>query len=50
MKYVFAIIVICLIYFLLIYNKFVKLNNNINEAFSTMDVYFTNIIYSVKDV
>ncbi len=36
---VILLIVIILTYFLITYNKFIKLNNNVKEAFSTMDVY-----------
>lgn len=36
---VIAIIVLIAIYVLVQYNSFVKLNNRISEAFSTMDVY-----------
>lgn len=34
-----GVIVLLLIYVLVVYNKFIKLNNMVNEAFSTMDVY-----------
>jgi len=36
---IIAIIVLILIYFGVTYNSFVKLNNTVKEAFSTMDVY-----------
>ena len=36
---VIVIVVIIVIYFLLTYNKFVKLNNNVKEAFAIMDIY-----------
>lgn len=36
---IIAILVICLLYYFLTYNKLIKLNNNVEEAFSTMDVY-----------
>lgn len=34
-----GIIVIIFIYIMVMYNEFVKLNNKVKEAFSTMDVY-----------
>ena len=34
-----VIILICVLYFILINNKLIKLSNQIKEAFSTMDVY-----------
>ena len=53
---VIAIIVLIAIYVLVQYNSFVKLNNRISEAFSTMDVYLKkrwdlipNIVETVKD-
>ena len=36
---IIAIVVLLVIYTLFIYNGFIKLNNKLNEAFSTMDVY-----------
>lgn len=36
---VIAVVVIILLYALVTYNSFVKLNNSLKEAFSTMDVY-----------
>lgn len=33
------ILVICLLYFVIMYNKFVQMNNKVDEAFGTMDVY-----------
>ena len=52
---IIAIVVIILIYVLVLYNSFIKLNNKVNEAFSTMDVYLKkrwdlipNIIEAVK--
>ena len=52
---VIAIIVILMIYLFLCYNSFVKLNNQVKEAFSTMDVYLKkrwdlipNLVSSVK--
>lgn len=50
-----AIIVLILIYVLSLYNNFVRLNNKVKEAFSTMDVYLKkrwdlipNIVETVK--
>lgn len=50
-----AIIVIIVIYAFVLYNSFVKLNNKVKEAFSTMDVYLNkrwdlipNIVETVK--
>jgi len=34
-----GIIIVLLIYIFVLYNNFVKLDNKVNEAFSTMDVY-----------
>ena len=52
---IIAIIVIIVIYALILYNSFVKLNNKVKEAFSTMDVYLKkrwdlipNIVETVK--
>jgi len=52
---IIAIIVLILIYFGVTYNNFVKLNNTVKEAFSTMDVYLKkrwdlipNIVETVK--
>ena len=40
MEYIIiAVIALIIIYFLVQYNGFVKLNNKVKEAFSTMDVY-----------
>lgn len=42
MKYIIIIgivIIICLIYFLAMFNKFIRLRNRVNESFATMDVY-----------
>lgn len=36
---IIAVITLIIIYFLVQYNGFVKLNNKVKEAFSTMDVY-----------
>lgn len=50
-----AVLVIILIYVLSLYNSFVRLNNTVKEAFSTMDVYLKkrwdlipNLIETVK--
>lgn len=50
-----AIIVIIVVYLFVLYNIFVKLNNKVKEAFSTMDVYLKkrwnlipNIVEMVK--
>ena len=50
-----AIIVLLVVYLLVCYNSFVKLNNQVKEAFSTMDVYLKkrwdlipNIVETVK--
>ncbi len=52
---IIAIIVIIAIYTFTLYNSFVKLNNKVKEAFSTMDVYLKkrwdlipNIVETVK--
>lgn len=52
---VIAIIVIIVIYAFSLYNSFIKLNNRVKEAFSTMDVYLKkrwdlipNIVETVK--
>ncbi len=52
---ILAIIGILLIYIFTLYNSFVKLNNKVKEAFSTMDVYLKkrwdlipNIVETVK--
>ena len=52
---IIAIIVLILIYFGVTYNSFVKLNNTVKEAFSTMNVYLKkrwdlipNIVETVK--
>lgn len=54
---IIAIIVLIVIYALALYNSFVKLNNKVKEAFSTMDVYLKkrwdlipNIVETVKDM
>lgn len=36
---IIAIVVLIVIYILALYNSFVRLNNKVKEAFSTMDVY-----------
>jgi len=50
-----AIILIILIYAFIVYNSFIKLNNKVKEAFSTMDVYLKkrwdlipNLVETVK--
>lgn len=52
---IIGIIIIFLIYIFSIYNSFIKLNNTVKEAFSTMDVYLKkrwdlipNIVETVK--
>ncbi len=52
---IIAIIVLIVVYALALYNGFVKLNNKVKEAFSTMDVYLKkrwdlipNIVETVK--
>lgn len=42
MNYVIVLVVVlivCLLYFVVVYNKLIKLNNSVNESFATMDVY-----------
>ena len=55
MYIVIGVVVIILIYFFITYNKFISLKNNVEEAFSTMDVYLKkrwdlipNIVETVK--
>lgn len=55
MWYIIGVIIIIIIYALVQYNSFVKLNNKVREAFSTMDVYLKkrwdlipNIVETVK--
>lgn len=52
---IIAIVLIIVIYIFTLYNSFVKLNNKVKEAFSTMDVYLKkrwdlipNIVETVK--
>ena len=52
---IIAILVVILLYVFTLYNSFVKLNNKVKEAFSTMDVYLKkrwdlipNIVETVK--
>ncbi len=52
---IIAIIVLIIVYVFALYNSFIKLNNKIKEAFSTMDVYLKkrwnlipNIVETVK--
>ena len=50
-----VILGICVIYFLVTYNNFIRLNNRVKESFATMDVYLKkrwdlipNIVETVK--
>lgn len=52
---IIGIVVLIVVYVLVTYNSFVKLNNSVKEAFSTMDVYLKkrwdlipNIVETVK--
>ena len=52
---IIAVLIILVIYFICVYNSLVKLNNNVKEAFSTMDVYLKkrwdlipNLVETVK--
>ena len=36
---VLVVLIVCLLYFVVVYNKLIKLNNSVNEGFATMDVY-----------
>lgn len=52
---IIAVVIFIVIYALVLYNSFVKLNNKVKEAFSTMDVYLKkrwdlipNIVSTVK--
>ena len=52
---IIAVVIFIVIYALVLYNSFVKLNNKVKEAFSTMDVYLKkrwdlipNIVETVK--
>ena len=52
---IIAVLIILVIYFICFYNSLVKLNNNVKEAFSTMDVYLKkrwdlipNLVETVK--
>lgn len=52
---VIAVVVIIILYAMVTYNSFVKLNNSLKEAFSTMDVYLKkrwdlipNLVETVK--
>ena len=50
---VIAIIVVLVVLIIAMYNSFVKLDNKVNEAFSTMDVYLVkrwNMIPKLVDV
>lgn len=51
-----VIVVLIIIYAMILYNSFIKLNNKVDEAFSTMDVYLKkrwdlipNIVETVKE-
>lgn len=52
---IIALIAIIVIYFLFTFNKLIRLNNNVKEAFATMDVYLKkrwdlipNVVETVK--
>ena len=52
---IIAVVVLCIIYIVLTYNKLVKLNNETKEGFATMDVYLKkrwdlipNVVETVK--
>lgn len=52
---IIGILVLCLLYFFVTYNKLIKLRNDVNESFATMDVYLKkrwdlipNIVETVK--
>ena len=52
---IIAVLVLCVLYFIITYNKLIKLNNETKEGFSTMDVYLKkrwdlipNIVQVVK--
>lgn len=53
--FVLAIVVACLFYIIFTYNQLVRLRNNVEEAFSTMDIYLKkrwslipNLVETVK--
>ena len=53
--FVIGLILLIIVYFFLTYNSFVKLENKVNEAFATMDVYLKkrwdlipNLVETVK--
>lgn len=53
---IIAVVLLILIYIFVLYNSFIKLNNKVKEAFSTMDVYLKkrwdlipNIVKIVKE-
>ena len=55
MIYVLIVVALIVVYLLASYNSFVRLNNRVNEAFSTMDVYLKkrfdlipNLVSTVK--
>ena len=52
---IIGIVVLLIVYIIALYNSFVQLNNKVDEAFSTMDVYLKkrwdlipNIVETVK--
>ena len=53
---IIAVVLLILLYIFVLYNSFIKLNNKVKEAFSTMDVYLKkrwdlipNIVKVVKE-
>ena len=53
---IFGIIILIIIYAFVLYNSFIKLNNKVREAFSTMDIYLKkrwdlipNLVDTVKE-
>ncbi len=54
MEYILLIVIlVLLIYVFSVYNKFIKLNNDVKEAFATMDVYLKkrwDLIPNIVDV
>ena len=47
---IIAIIVLIIVYVFALYNSFIKLNNKIKEAFSTMDVYLKKRWYLIPNI
>lgn len=48
---ILVVLIICLLYFVVVYNKLIKLNNSVNESFATSDVYLkkrSNLVEIVK--